>query len=98
MRQTSSPYHVGAGHNHNFGVETFFCQRCYDTLFWPIGPCIMLSPIQTHPRVGADRAGMPDLSVRWIISIGGGGDSRDPTTNETGRGALAIAEPTPNGY
>jgi hypothetical protein len=41
---------------------------------------------------------MPDLSVRWIISIGGGGDSRDPTTNEIGRGALAIAEPTPNGY
>jgi hypothetical protein len=29
-----------------------------------------------------DRAGVPDLSVRWIISIGGGGDSRDPTTNE----------------
>jgi hypothetical protein len=21
--------------------------------FWPIGPCIMLSPIQMHPRVGA---------------------------------------------
>jgi hypothetical protein len=21
--------------------------------FWPIGPCIMLSPIWTHPRVGA---------------------------------------------
>jgi hypothetical protein len=30
----------------------------------------------------ADRAGVPDLSVRWIISIGGGGDSHDPTTNE----------------
>jgi hypothetical protein len=29
-----------------------------------------------------DRSGVPDLSVRWIISIGGGGDSRDPTTNE----------------
>jgi hypothetical protein len=29
-----------------------------------------------------DRARVPDLSVRWIISIGGGGDSRDPTTNE----------------
>jgi hypothetical protein len=41
---------------------------------------------------------MPDLSVRWIISISGGGDSRDPTTNETDHGALAIAEPTPNGY
>jgi hypothetical protein len=41
---------------------------------------------------------MLDLSVRWIISIGGGGDSRDLTTNETGRGALAIAEPTPNDY
>jgi hypothetical protein len=32
--------------------------------------------------VGRDRTGVPDLSVRWIISIGGGGDSRDPTTNE----------------
>jgi hypothetical protein len=32
--------------------------------------------------VDNDRAGVPDLSVRWIISIGGGGDSRDPTTNE----------------
>jgi hypothetical protein len=50
-----------------------------------------------YPRK-TDRAGMPDLSVRWIILIGGGDDSRDPTTNETGRGALAIAEPTPNGY
>jgi hypothetical protein len=29
-----------------------------------------------------DRAGVPDLSVRWIISIGGGDDSHDPTTNE----------------
>jgi hypothetical protein len=29
-----------------------------------------------------DRAGVPDLSVRWIILTGGGGDSRDPTTNE----------------
>jgi hypothetical protein len=29
-----------------------------------------------------DRAGVPDLSVRWIILIGGGGDSRDLTTNE----------------
>jgi hypothetical protein len=56
----SSPYHVGAGHNHYFGVETFFCQRCCDTLFWPIGPCIMLSPIQTRPRVGA-RPGLPEV-------------------------------------
>jgi hypothetical protein len=31
----------------------FFCQRCYDTLFWSIGPCIMLSLIRTRPRVGA---------------------------------------------
>jgi hypothetical protein len=29
-----------------------------------------------------DRAGVPDLLVRWIISIGGGHDSHDPTTNE----------------
>jgi hypothetical protein len=55
-------------------------------------------PPQQEPQHDSDRAGMPDLSVRWIISIGGGGDSRDPTTNETGRGALAITEPTPNGY
>jgi hypothetical protein len=25
---------------------------------------------------------VPNLSVRWIISISGGGDSRDPTTKE----------------
>jgi hypothetical protein len=24
MHQTSSPYHVGAGHNYYFGAETFF--------------------------------------------------------------------------
>jgi hypothetical protein len=29
-----------------------------------------------------DRAGVPDLSVRWINLTGGGGDSRDPTMNE----------------
>jgi hypothetical protein len=52
MHQTSSPYHVGAGDNHYFSAETFFWQRCCDTLFWPIGPCIMLSPIRTCPRVG----------------------------------------------
>ena len=33
MHQTSSPYHVGAGRNHYFGTETFFCQWYYDTLF-----------------------------------------------------------------
>jgi hypothetical protein len=60
MRQTSSPYHVGAGHNHYFGAETFFCQRCRDTLFWPIGPCIMSSPIRTRPRVGA-RPNLPEV-------------------------------------
>jgi hypothetical protein len=60
MHQTSSPYHVGAGHNHYFGAETFFCQRCCDTLFWPIGLCIMLSPIQTRPRVGA-RPSLPEV-------------------------------------
>jgi hypothetical protein len=32
--------------------------------------------------LGTDRAGVPDLSVRWIISIGGGGDSRDLAMNE----------------
>jgi hypothetical protein len=35
--QTSSPYHVGDGHNNHFGAETFFCQRCCDTLFGPLG-------------------------------------------------------------
>jgi hypothetical protein len=24
MHQTSGPYHVRAGHNHSFGLETFF--------------------------------------------------------------------------
>jgi hypothetical protein len=28
MHKISSPYHVGAGHNHYFGAETFFYQRC----------------------------------------------------------------------
>jgi hypothetical protein len=36
-----------------FWCRDLFYQRCCDTLFWPIGPCIMLSPIQTCPRVGA---------------------------------------------
>jgi hypothetical protein len=62
MHQTSRPYHVGAGHNHYFGAETFFCQRCCDTVFWPIGPCIMLSPIQMRPRVGQDRASLRSSS------------------------------------
>jgi hypothetical protein len=53
MHQTLSPYHVGADRNNYFGAEIFFCQRCCDKLFWPIGPCIMLSPIRTRPRVGA---------------------------------------------
>jgi hypothetical protein len=33
MQQTSSPYHIGAGRNRHFGADTFFCKRCYDTLF-----------------------------------------------------------------
>jgi hypothetical protein len=53
MHQTSSPYHVGAGRNRHFGAYTFFCQRCSTPYFWPIGPCIMLTPIWTHPRIGA---------------------------------------------
>jgi hypothetical protein len=58
MHQTTSLYHVGAGRNHYFGAE-IFCQRCHDILFWPVGPCIMLSPIQTRPRVGA-RLSLPE--------------------------------------
>jgi hypothetical protein len=53
MHQTSSTYHVGAGQNHYFGAEIFFYQQCCDTLFWLIGPCIILSPIRTCPRVRA---------------------------------------------
>jgi hypothetical protein len=60
MHQTSSPYHIGTSQNHYFGAETFFCQRCCDTLFCPIGPCIMLSPIRTRPRVGA-RSSLPEV-------------------------------------
>ena len=67
MHQTSSPYHVGAGRNRYFGAETFFCQRCCDTLFWPIGPCTMLSPIWTHPRVGA-RPSLPNEDMPSIHS------------------------------
>ena len=29
-----------------------FCPGCWATLFWPIGPCITLGPLWTHPRVG----------------------------------------------
>jgi hypothetical protein len=53
MHQTSSLYHVRAGRNHYFGAEIIFFQRCCDTLFWPIGPCIMLNPIRMRPKVGA---------------------------------------------
>jgi hypothetical protein len=53
MHQTSSPYHVDGGHNYYSGAKTFFCQRCCDTLFWPNGLSIMLSPIRMRPRVGA---------------------------------------------
>jgi hypothetical protein len=60
MHQTTIPYHVGADHNHYFGAETFFYQQCCDTLFWPIGPCIILSPIRTCPRVGA-RPRLPEV-------------------------------------
>jgi hypothetical protein len=38
--------------------------------------------VRRPAATGRDRARVPDLSVRWIISIGGGSDSRDPTTNE----------------
>jgi hypothetical protein len=33
MHQTLSPYHIGAGRNCYFGVETLFYQWCCDTLF-----------------------------------------------------------------
>jgi hypothetical protein len=36
----------------------------------------------TRNLIPLDRARVPDLSMRWIISIGGGGDSHDPTMNE----------------
>jgi hypothetical protein len=36
----------------------------------------------TRNLIPLDRAGVPDLSVSGIISICGGGDSHDPTTNE----------------
>jgi hypothetical protein len=53
--------HIMSGcHNYYFGAETFFCQRCCDTLFWPIFPCLMLSPIQTRPRDGA-RPSLPEV-------------------------------------
>jgi hypothetical protein len=36
----------------------------------------------TRNLISLDRARVPDLSVRRIILIRGGGDSRDPTMNE----------------
>jgi hypothetical protein len=60
MHPTSSPYHLGASRNLHFSTETYFYQRCCDTLFWLIGPCIMLSPIQTCPRVGV-RPNLPEV-------------------------------------
>jgi hypothetical protein len=60
MHQTSSPYHVRGGRNHYFGAEIYFCQWCCDTLFWPIGPFFMLSPIWIRPRVGA-RPNLPEV-------------------------------------
>jgi hypothetical protein len=53
MHQTSSPYQDGAGRNRHFDAKTFFYQWCCDTLFLAHWVCIMLSPIWTRPRVGA---------------------------------------------
>jgi hypothetical protein len=53
MHQTRSPYRVGAGRNCFFGAEIFSANGATTPYFWPIGLCIMLTPIQTHPRVGA---------------------------------------------
>ena len=44
-----------------------FCNSCVSCHSW---------------RESCDGARVPDLSVRGITSICGGGDSRDPTTNE----------------
>jgi hypothetical protein len=55
-----SQYHIGANRNRRFDTETFFCQRCCDTVFWHIEPCIMLSPIRTFPRVGA-QSSLPEV-------------------------------------
>jgi hypothetical protein len=54
MHQTSSTYHVGTSRNCHFGAETFSANGAATPYFCPIGPCIMLSPIWTHPRVGAN--------------------------------------------
>jgi hypothetical protein len=43
-----------------FWCRDLFCQRCCDTLFWSIGPCILLSPIQTRLKVGA-RPSLPEV-------------------------------------
>jgi hypothetical protein len=51
--QTSGPYHVGVGHNQHFMQRPFSANGVATPNFWHIGPCIMLSPIQTRPRVGA---------------------------------------------
>jgi hypothetical protein len=38
--------------------------------------------LSTRALIPLDRAGVPDLSVSWIILICRGGGSRDTTTNE----------------
>jgi hypothetical protein len=68
MHQTSSPYHIGADRNLHFSVETFFCQRCCDTLFWPIGSCIMLSPIRACPGFGV-RPTLPEVALPRLLKI-----------------------------
>jgi hypothetical protein len=68
MNQISSPYHVGAGHNHHVSVENFFYQRCCNTLFWPIGPCIMLSPIRTRPSVRG-RPSLPEVVLPHLLNL-----------------------------
>jgi hypothetical protein len=36
MHQTSSPYHVGAGHNHYFGAEIFSVSGALTPYFGPL--------------------------------------------------------------
>jgi hypothetical protein len=67
MHQTLSPYRIEASCNHHFSAETFLPMVC-DTIFWPIGSCILLSPIQMHPRIGV-RPSLPKVILPCLLNL-----------------------------
>jgi hypothetical protein len=68
MQQTTSPYEVGAGRNRLVEAETFSANGAATPYFWPIGLCIMLSPVQTRPRVGAQPS-IPEVILPDLYNL-----------------------------